>query len=48
VIEDVMNGHTTEAVTDLDVVLKTDAAARVQASAAIERLALSAKAEVGG
>jgi 1-deoxy-D-xylulose-5-phosphate reductoisomerase len=44
VIEEVMNEHQPEAVTDLDVVLKTDAAARLQASAAIERLAIHAKA----
>lgn len=41
VIEDVMDEHQTEAVTDLDVVLETDAAARLQAAAAIERLALA-------
>jgi 1-deoxy-D-xylulose-5-phosphate reductoisomerase len=38
VIEEVMDGHETEAVTDLDVVLKTDAEARLQASALIKRL----------
>ncbi|HEY0319940.1 MAG TPA: 1-deoxy-D-xylulose-5-phosphate reductoisomerase [Pyrinomonadaceae bacterium] len=44
VIEEVMNEHETEAVRDLDVVLKTDSEARLQASAAIERLALGADA----
>jgi 1-deoxy-D-xylulose-5-phosphate reductoisomerase len=44
VIEEVMDEHETEAVTDLDVVLKTDAAARLCAFAAIERLALGADA----
>jgi 1-deoxy-D-xylulose-5-phosphate reductoisomerase len=38
VIEAVMSEHEVEAVTDLDVVLRTDAAARSQASAAIKRL----------
>jgi 1-deoxy-D-xylulose-5-phosphate reductoisomerase len=47
VIEWVMDGHQTEAVTDLDVVLRTDAAARLQASAAIERLVLGAEATAG-
>jgi 1-deoxy-D-xylulose-5-phosphate reductoisomerase len=43
VIEAVMDEHQTEAVTDLDVVLKTDRAARLQATAAIERLAVGAE-----
>jgi 1-deoxy-D-xylulose-5-phosphate reductoisomerase len=37
IIEAVMNEHETEAVTDLDVVLRTDSEARLQAAAAVER-----------
>jgi 1-deoxy-D-xylulose-5-phosphate reductoisomerase len=37
IIEAVMNEHETEAVTDLDVVLRTDGEARLQAAAAVER-----------
>lgn len=47
VIERVMREHETEAVTDLDVVLRTDARARLQATAAIERLALGVEATTG-
>jgi 1-deoxy-D-xylulose-5-phosphate reductoisomerase len=42
VIESVMDEHETEAVTDLEVVLRTDAEARLRAAEAIERLALKA------
>ena len=42
VIEQVMNEHETEAVTDLDVVLRTDHSARQRAEAVIERLSLGA------
>ncbi|MBD0370572.1 MAG: 1-deoxy-D-xylulose-5-phosphate reductoisomerase [Pyrinomonadaceae bacterium] len=48
VIERVMDEHEVEAVTDLDVVLKTDSAARLQASSAIERLAVGERIEVRG
>jgi 1-deoxy-D-xylulose-5-phosphate reductoisomerase len=44
VIEEVMNEHQAVAVTDLDVVLKTDREARARASAAIERLSQGAGA----
>jgi 1-deoxy-D-xylulose-5-phosphate reductoisomerase len=47
VIEAVMDEHETEAVTDLDVVLRTDALARLQAAEIIERLALGAEATAG-
>ena len=47
IIEQVMNEHETEAVTDLDVVLKTDHAARLQAEAAIERITLGTSAFAG-
>lgn len=46
VIEAVMNEHEVEAVTDLDVVLRTDAAARSQAFAAVKRLSVGAGAAV--
>jgi hypothetical protein len=39
-----MNEHEKQPVTDLDVVLRTDAAARLAAATAIERLALGADA----
>jgi 1-deoxy-D-xylulose-5-phosphate reductoisomerase len=39
VIEEVMDGHETKAVENLDVVLETDRAARLAATAAIERIA---------
>jgi 1-deoxy-D-xylulose-5-phosphate reductoisomerase len=42
VIEGVMDEHQTQAVTDLDAVLKADTTARLQAEAAIERLTLGA------
>lgn len=42
VIEEVMDGHRTEAVTSLEAVLRTDAASRLHATEAIERLALVA------
>jgi 1-deoxy-D-xylulose-5-phosphate reductoisomerase len=44
VIEDVMDEHKAVAVTDLDVVLSTDAEARARAAAAIERLSQGARA----
>jgi 1-deoxy-D-xylulose-5-phosphate reductoisomerase len=47
VIEAVMNEHETEAVTDLEVVLRTDRAARLRAGAAVERLAVNANALAG-
>jgi 1-deoxy-D-xylulose-5-phosphate reductoisomerase len=42
VIEAVMDEHETEAVTDLDVVLRTDRTARLRAAAAVERFSVSA------
>ncbi|HEX8747831.1 MAG TPA: 1-deoxy-D-xylulose-5-phosphate reductoisomerase [Pyrinomonadaceae bacterium] len=47
VIERVMDGHEVEAVSNLDVVLRTDALARSQALAAIERLSASAPSFAG-
>lgn len=44
VIEQVMNEHEAEAVTNLDVVLKADGTARAQAAAEVERIAPGSKA----
>ena len=47
VIEEVMDGHETKAVENLDVVLETDRAARLAAAAALERIAPEAKIVAG-
>jgi 1-deoxy-D-xylulose-5-phosphate reductoisomerase len=47
VIKRVMDGHEVEAVSNLDVVLRTDAEARSQALAAINRLSASAPTFAG-
>lgn len=47
VIEEVMDEHQTKAVSDLNVVLETDRAARLNAASIIERIAQGARAVVG-
>jgi 1-deoxy-D-xylulose-5-phosphate reductoisomerase len=47
VIEEVMDGHETRAVENLDVVLETDSAARLAAAAVIQRLARATNVAAG-